>query len=129
LLACWSAEPISSTLKMEAICSSETSVETQRTTRRHIPEDDTLNSLSHSQQLLAGLYPEQVESRMCILTPYVYKILFEVIPYIPRSPTVPFPFRLFDQSFVCISRLRHTCYMPRPPHCPGFNHSKSILWK
>jgi hypothetical protein len=26
---------------MEATCSSETSVETQRTTRRHIPEDDT----------------------------------------------------------------------------------------
>jgi hypothetical protein len=36
LLARWFAEPISSTLKMEAICSSETSVETQRTTRRHI---------------------------------------------------------------------------------------------
>jgi hypothetical protein len=36
------AELISSTLKMEAICSSETSIETQRTTRRHIPEDDTL---------------------------------------------------------------------------------------
>jgi hypothetical protein len=36
------AEIISSTLKMEAICSSETSVETQQTTRRHIPEDDTL---------------------------------------------------------------------------------------
>jgi hypothetical protein len=35
------AEPISSTLKMEAICSSETSVETQWTTWRHIPEDDT----------------------------------------------------------------------------------------
>jgi hypothetical protein len=29
---------------MEAICSSETSVDTQRTTRRHIPEDDTLHS-------------------------------------------------------------------------------------
>jgi hypothetical protein len=28
---------------MEAICSSETSVETRRTTRRHIPEDDTLH--------------------------------------------------------------------------------------
>jgi hypothetical protein len=27
---------------MKAICSSETSVETQQTTRRHIPEDDTL---------------------------------------------------------------------------------------
>jgi hypothetical protein len=32
----------SSTLKIEALCSSETSVATQRTTRRHIPEDDTL---------------------------------------------------------------------------------------
>jgi hypothetical protein len=29
---------------MEAICSSETSVETQRTTRRHIPEDETLHN-------------------------------------------------------------------------------------
>jgi hypothetical protein len=28
-------------LKMEAICFSETWVETERTTRRHIPEDDT----------------------------------------------------------------------------------------
>jgi hypothetical protein len=33
------AELISSTLKMEAISSSETSVETQRAERRHIPED------------------------------------------------------------------------------------------
>jgi hypothetical protein len=38
------AEPISSTLKIKAICSSETSVKTQRTTRRHIPEDDTLHN-------------------------------------------------------------------------------------
>jgi hypothetical protein len=46
LLACWFFdELISSTLKMEAICSSETSVETQRTTRRHIPEDDTLQQI------------------------------------------------------------------------------------
>jgi hypothetical protein len=44
LLARWFAEPISSTLKMEAICSSETSVKTQRTTRRHIPEDYTLHN-------------------------------------------------------------------------------------
>jgi hypothetical protein len=28
---------------MEALCSSETSVATQRTTRRHIPEDGTLH--------------------------------------------------------------------------------------
>jgi hypothetical protein len=45
LLARWFlAKLISPTLKMEAICSSETSVDTQRTTRRHIPEDDTLHS-------------------------------------------------------------------------------------
>jgi hypothetical protein len=36
------AKIISSTMKMEAKCSSETSVETRETTRRHIPEDDTL---------------------------------------------------------------------------------------
>jgi hypothetical protein len=29
---------------MEAICSSETSVATQQTTWRHIPEDDTLHN-------------------------------------------------------------------------------------
>jgi hypothetical protein len=38
------AEIISSTLKMEAICSSEKPVATQETTRRHIPEDDTLHN-------------------------------------------------------------------------------------
>jgi hypothetical protein len=36
---------VSSTLKMEAVCSSETSVATQQTTRRQIPEDDTLQPL------------------------------------------------------------------------------------
>jgi hypothetical protein len=46
LLVCWFlAEIISSTLKMEAACSSETLVHTQRTTRHYIPEDDTLPSL------------------------------------------------------------------------------------
>jgi hypothetical protein len=40
-----SAEPISSTLKMEAICSSETLVETQQTTQHHIP-DDTLHTVT-----------------------------------------------------------------------------------
>jgi hypothetical protein len=39
-----SCSAYSSALKMEAICSSETSVETQRTTRRYIPEDGTLHN-------------------------------------------------------------------------------------
>jgi hypothetical protein len=38
------AEIISSILKMETICSSGTLVATQQTTRRHIPEDDTLHN-------------------------------------------------------------------------------------
>jgi hypothetical protein len=39
--SCWN---YFSTLKMEVICSSETSVATQQTTRHHIPEDDTLHN-------------------------------------------------------------------------------------
>jgi hypothetical protein len=43
LLSHWFlAKLIFSTLKMEATCSSETSVDTQRNTRRYIPEDCTL---------------------------------------------------------------------------------------
>jgi hypothetical protein len=37
-----SCSAYSSTLKMEAMCSSETSADFQRTTRRYIPEDSTL---------------------------------------------------------------------------------------
>jgi hypothetical protein len=37
-----SCSDYSSTLKMENVCSSETSVDFQRTTRRYIPEDTTL---------------------------------------------------------------------------------------
>jgi hypothetical protein len=45
--ACWFlAELISSTLKMEAICSSETSVDTQRTAQRNIPDDILHNTAS-----------------------------------------------------------------------------------
>jgi hypothetical protein len=36
---------------MKAICSSETSVETQRTTRRHIPEVDTLRKVCLAQNV------------------------------------------------------------------------------
>jgi hypothetical protein len=54
----WQAEPAStliscsaysSTLKMEAICSSETSVDFQQTTRRYFPKDSTLH-LPHTSQ-------------------------------------------------------------------------------
>jgi hypothetical protein len=46
------AQLIFSTLKMEAIYSSETSVDTQRTTWRYIPEDGTL-------QVVHGFHSER----------------------------------------------------------------------
>jgi hypothetical protein len=48
------------TLKMKAICSSETSVDTQRK-RRYIPEDCTLRLLRYSQEPANGLHPEPGE--------------------------------------------------------------------
>jgi hypothetical protein len=48
LLSRWFlAQLIFSTFKMEAICSSETSVDTQRITRRYIPEDGTLQFVTY----------------------------------------------------------------------------------
>jgi hypothetical protein len=44
LLRWFLAKLIFSTLKMRVICSSETSVDTQRTTGRNIPEDGTLHN-------------------------------------------------------------------------------------
>jgi hypothetical protein len=40
---------------MEAICSSETSVKTRRTTRHHIPEDNTLQKLELIDKLESGI--------------------------------------------------------------------------
>jgi hypothetical protein len=53
----------STTRKMEAIRSSETSGTTQRTTRRHIPEDDTLqdNYMSPS-SVISQFYLKSVKN-------------------------------------------------------------------
>jgi hypothetical protein len=51
-----SCSAYSSTLKMEAIFLSEMSVDSQRTTRRHIPEDDTLhNHRCENLKILTGI--------------------------------------------------------------------------
>jgi hypothetical protein len=67
------AEIISSTLKMEAICSSETSVATQQTTRRHIPEDDTpqaTNNLNRAEDhCVTGMY-ENIYTTHLTVRPY-----------------------------------------------------------
>jgi hypothetical protein len=49
---------------MEAIGSSETSVATQRTTRRHIPEDDTLHLY-----LIVYIYNITFLKLSCLLNP------------------------------------------------------------
>jgi hypothetical protein len=62
---------------IEAICSSETSVETERTTRRHIPEDDTLQKLAYvihmqgSPELGAVPLIEEAERFHCLLGTFV----------------------------------------------------------
>jgi hypothetical protein len=53
LICCWTYY---STLKMEAICSSETSVHFPRTTLRYIPEDSTLRNQCTFYLPLGGLF-------------------------------------------------------------------------
>jgi hypothetical protein len=75
LLARWIlTELISSTLKMETICSSETSVDTQRTTWRYIPEDGTLHNhrcknfksyMLHIISLFMNISPIGIDSISC----------------------------------------------------------------
>jgi hypothetical protein len=55
----------SSTMKMEATCSSETSVDFQRTTRHYIPEDKTL--LKHCYRLSLERHKKSFVLQNCIL--------------------------------------------------------------
>jgi 3-polyprenyl-4-hydroxybenzoate decarboxylase len=72
------AEIISSTLKREAICSSETSVATQQTTRRHIPEDDTLHN--HRCENLKSYNDDDEDVEV---TSASYQILFDSTVILP----------------------------------------------
>jgi hypothetical protein len=58
---------------MEAICSSETSVEFQRTTRRYIPDDGTLHN--HRCENLESYMLELI----VIITNYEKSILFRAV--------------------------------------------------
>jgi hypothetical protein len=77
LLSRWILAVYSSTLKMEAICSSEKSVDFQRTTRRYIPEDGTLLLfclLSHY------LTSDSVKLPLHLSARYVY-VTLQVLPH------------------------------------------------
>jgi hypothetical protein len=77
---CWLAALLnySTTLKMEAIRSSETSGTTQRTTRRHIPEEDTLQNHRC----------ENLKSYTLIFN-NLYKREGEIVPVLNRLSTTP----------------------------------------
>jgi hypothetical protein len=71
------AELISSTLKMEAKCSSKMSVETRRTTRRHIPEDDTLLNISilHEPIIFLGAWNRVLDALIRVVAQVIKKFL------------------------------------------------------
>jgi hypothetical protein len=66
LAACFmlvSCTAYSSTLKMEAICSSEMSVDFHRTTWRYIPEDRILQNFHHFPQFLQRMSGQYLQTR------------------------------------------------------------------
>jgi hypothetical protein len=98
LLVCWVfAELISSNLKMEAICSFETSVEPQRTTRCHIPEDDTLRYSCSSCYSSPCWITIPRSLRQHIVLHYVYSV-FLCLPIVRYPLSVP---DLFNDIRIC----------------------------
>jgi len=51
-----------------------------------------------------------------------------IFPSTPWSSEWSFPSRSYDQNFVWVSNLSHSCYMPRPSHPPLFHHHNNI-WR
>jgi hypothetical protein len=94
LLAFWFlAELISSTLKMEAMCSSETSADTQRPTRRYIPEDNTLLRFSFQ-------YVYMMETKIAMLEDSLSAQDFYYVRLLAQGMT--YPQRCFRQAICAI---------------------------
>lgn len=77
-------------------------------------------SVSFSQDLAAGRYPQQDESNPSPLIQFI-KLYFIILPSIPWS-CKRFFFRLSHQTSARVCLFSHTCYMFRPPHIPSFDH-------
>jgi hypothetical protein len=90
--------PYSSTLKMEAICSSETSVKFKLTIRRYIPEDRIL----HNRRCK--------ESQILHFTFYIFMIRFNIIPFISRFPKWFLPFRFGSYNSFGTSNFRRALF-------------------
>jgi hypothetical protein len=82
--------------KMEAICSSETSVDFQRTTRRYIPDDSTIRLLFCLQEPATGPYPAPDESPFTPSQPMFSRCILIVSFHLrlgPSSGLLPSGFR------------------------------------
>jgi hypothetical protein len=97
---------------MEAICSSETSVDTQRTTQRHIIEDGTLHN--HRCENLKSYKIGSVH----ILKTFFFKVYFNIIlPYMFRSSKPYLALRFLATFCMQFSSLPRVL-QPRPLHPP-----------
>jgi hypothetical protein len=118
-------------MKMEAIYSSETSVECQRTARRYISEDRTLNIHSVRQEFSCLLCNAKfisvltkarqwTLSRLSRIQSRTHSaVLPNAFKYCQHSYTYIFHVvsfhNVYKLKFSCISHL-HTCYMSRSYH-------------
>ena len=85
-------------------------------------------SLPHSQVPATCSYPEPDQSSPCPLS-HLLKILLNIIlPSMPGSSKWSLSLKFPHQNPVYTSALPHTCYMPRPSHCPRFDHPSNIEW-
>jgi hypothetical protein len=102
------------TLKMEAICSSETSVDTQRTTLRCIPEDGTLHDDERLDSIKSGKYVAHLRNDQLLTKDYANTTrtcikqntkgnIFLSRGLVPGQGFAPFKFDLAEQN---ISRSR-----------------------
>jgi hypothetical protein len=86
----------SSAMKMEATCSSETSVDFRRTTRRYIPEDRTVhtNSFFISISLVFESRPDDRVSCIFRCPPQALQAISEALPVSRQWPFISRSFLL-----------------------------------
>jgi hypothetical protein len=73
-------------------------------------------SLSYSQELSAGSYPEPHESIPYSLYLFIYPSFLHYIPATAKSSKLFLSFRVLHENPVCISLLPHSLHIPSPFH-------------
>jgi hypothetical protein len=92
----------SSTLKMDATCSSETSVDFKRTTRRYIPEDRRPLHNHRCSNLKSYIYLFMYPSLFICLGTHTYIALYQ---HIDTCPALPPPIYIYIGVSVCLAMI------------------------